>query len=344
MNTTDDLNNPNAPNARANGILIEYDKNKNIYLLIGGSDRNKGYNDAWLLLIDEKKWKKLNISELSEKFSPRSGVAFSIIENNQNNLTLYIHGGQDFFTQTFYSDMLLLSMDKSNPEKATIQNNTILPLDISKNPCERNSHCMVKDEISDKLYIFGGGTKDKLLNDLWFYDYKTQKYELIEIKDLNKIIEPRELFGMSLYDNNLIIFGGRLMDKIDKNSYIIDLNKKTCKLGNKMPFPLCSFSYVKIKYEDELYIIIYGGTDGNMFSNNFIVYNFSDSTFKKSKHIINKELVNNDPNLSVFLGRLSTMMVYDEKNCNIILYGGSACDKEWNVINSVSVKDIINNV
>ena len=341
MNSTD---NPNNPNARSNGILIEYDKNKNIYLLIGGSDRNKGFNDSWLLLIDEKKWKKLEIPQLEEKFSPRSGVAYSIIENNENELILYIHGGQDFFNQTFYSDMLLLKMDKSNPEKSTIDNLTILPLDISKNPCERNSHCMVKDEVSDKLYIFGGGTKEKLLNDLWAYDYKLKQYELIDIKDMNQIIEPRELFGMCLHQNNLIIFGGRLMDKIDKNSYIIDLNNKTCKLGNKMPFALCSFSYVKVKYENEWYIIIYGGTDGNSFSNSLVVYNFSNSTFKKSKHIINKELVNNDPNLSVFLGRISTMMAYDEKNNNIILYGGSACDKEWNVINAVPIKDILNNL
>ena len=341
MSTT---NNQNMPSARANGILIEQDKNKNTYLLIGGSDRNLGYNDSWLLLIDEKKWEKIEIPKLSQNFSPRSGVAYSIIENNDNFLILYIHGGQDFFTQTFYSDMLLLTINKSEIEKSTIENNTILPLDIIKNPCERNSHCMVKDELSEKLYLFGGGTKGKLLNDLWMYDYKNKKYELIEIKDINKIIEPRELFGMSLHDNNLIIFGGRLMDGIDKNSYIIDLKNKTCKIGNKLPFSLCAFSYVKIKYKDEYYIIIYGGTDGNMFSNNFIVYNFSNNTFKKSKHIINKELINNDPNFSVFLGRISSMMAYDEKNNNIILYGGSACDKEWNVINSVPIDDILNNI
>ena len=336
--------NKNMPNARANGILVEYDKKKNIYLLIGGSDRNKGYNDSWLLLINDKKWEKLDIPQLKEKFTPRSGVAFSLIENNDKFLKLYIHGGLDFFNQTFYSDMLLLTLDKLNPDKSFIENNTILPLDICKNPCERNSHCMIKDEINEILYIFGGGTKEKLLNDLWKYDYKSNKYELIEIKDINKIIEPRELFGMCLHDENLIIFGGRLMDGIDKNSYIIDLKNKTCKLGNKMPFALCAFSFYKIKFENNYYIIIYGGTDGNMFSNNFIVYNFTDSTFKKSKHIINKELVNNDPNLSVFLGRISTMMEYDEKNKSIILYGGSACDKEWNVINSIPVKDILDNL
>ena len=336
--------NQNMPSARANGILIEYNKDKNIYLLIGGSDRNQGYNDAWLLLINDKKWEKLNIPKLKENFSARSGVAYSLIENNDNSLILYIHGGQDFFTQTFYSNMILLRIDKTNIEKSTLENLTVLPLDLSKNPCERNSHCMVKDEMCNKLYIFGGGTKEKLLNDLWTYDYVLKKYELLEIKDIDKVIEPRELFGMCLHENNLIIFGGRLMDGIDKNSYIIDLKNKTCKVGSKMPFALCAFSFAKIKYENQYYIIIYGGTDGNMFSNNFVVYNFSESSFKKSKHIINKELVNNDPNLSVFLGRISTMMAYDEKNNNIILYGGSACDKEWNVINSVPVKDILSNL
>ena len=186
----------NKPNARANGVLIEYDPNKNIYLLLGGSDRNQGYNDAWLLLLNEKKWEKLSIPELNNIYTPRSGVAFSLIENNDNTLSLYIHGGQNYFTQKFYSDMLFINIDKINSEKSKIINNTILPLDISKNPCERNSHCMVKNDKSDKLYIFGGGTNEKLMNDLWCYDIIQNKYEQINIKDINNIIEPRELFGM----------------------------------------------------------------------------------------------------------------------------------------------------
>ena len=340
MNTSNEI----MPKARANGILIEYDKNKNEYLLIGGSDRTQGFNDFWLLLISEKKWQKLSIPELSNIFTPRIGVAYSVTENNDNSLSLFIHGGQDFFNQKFYSDMIHILIDKSNPEKSKAVNKIVLPLDISKNPCDRNSHCMVKDDDKEKIYIFGGGKKEQLLNDLWCYDYFLNKYELLNIKDLNNIIEPRELFGMCYHNNELIIFGGRLMDKIDRNSYIIDLKNNFCRLGPKLPFPLCSFCFTKIKYENNYYIIIYGGTDGNIFSNNFVVYDFVKENFKKSKYIINKELVNNDPNLSVFLGRISSMMTYDEKNKKIILYGGSASDKEWDIINAVDVKDILNDL
>jgi hypothetical protein len=234
-----------------------------------------------------------------------------------------------------------MSINKSNLEKSIIENKTSFPLDINKNPCERNSHKMVRE--NNKIYIFGGGTKDKLLNDLWVYDTEKNSYELLIIKEMDNIIEPRELFGMCYHEDKLIIFGGRLMNGFDRNSYIIDLKNKTCKLGNKMPFPLCSFSYIKVKYLNEYYIIIYGGTDGNNFSNNFIVYDFKSENFKKSKYIINKDLINYNPNFSVFLGRISTMMEFDEKNAHIILYGGSACDKEWDIINYVPIKDILDN-
>ena len=39
---------------------------------------------------------------------------------------------KNFFIQTFYSDMFLLIINKSEIEKSTIENNTILPLDIIK--------------------------------------------------------------------------------------------------------------------------------------------------------------------------------------------------------------------
>lgn len=334
-------NSKNMPSARANGVLIPYIPEKNKYLLIGGSDRTQAYNDIWILNMEEKNWEKIeNIPKFSEKYTPRIGVAFSVISNTPNKIVLYINGGQDFFTQTFFSDMLILEINKEKINESSIKNNTILPLDLTKNPSERNSHCMLYEESKNKIFIFGGGCKDYLLNDFWEYDLSRNEYQKLQIYNLEALIQPRELFGMIYYENKIFIFGGRLMDEIDKNSYIIDLENKSVKLGGKLPYGLCAFAYTKIKYENESYIVLYGGTDGNMFSNNFFVYNFKDDTFKKSNYIINKDLVNNDPNFSVFLGRISAMMTYDEKGGNIIIYGGSAVDKEWNYVNQVKIKDI----
>ena len=85
-----------------------------------------------------------------------------------------------------------------------------------------------------------------------------------------------------------------------KKTYIIHLKNKSYKIGNKVPYSLCVHSYVKINIINFYYIIIYGGY-GNIFSNHFIIFSFSNNTFNKSRHIINKESVNNNINKSVFL-------------------------------------------
>lgn len=337
------------PTARANGVLIPYDPENHIFLLIGGSDRSQAFSDIWLLNMKEKNWKPIKeIPSFTSMYTPRSGVSYSLISNTKEELLLCIHGGQDFFTQTFFSDLIFLKINKNNYSLSTITNTTILPLDLNKNPCERNSHCMLYAEDLNKIFIFGGGCKDSLLNDLWSLDFdfnleggKNNLYTKVEIDKLNQIIKPRELFGMVYHEKKIYIFGGRLMDEIDKNSYIIDLENKTCKKGSKLPFCVCAFAFVKVKIKNEFFVIIYGGTDGNLFSNSFVVYDFKNDIFRKSNYIINKDLVNNDPTFSVFLGRISAMMSFDEQNESVIIYGGSACDKEWNFINEVKVKDIL---
>ena len=330
------------PEARASSFL--YPLSDKSYILIGGSDRNKAYNDVWLLLPEDKKWESIsNNNPISNVFTPRSGFSSVVTEKTSNNLTVYLHRGLDFFSQKFYADFFKININCNDILQSTVSNLIVFPINIEKNPCERNSHALTFD--NDKLiYIFGGGTKESLLNDLWSYDIHENKFELIQIDNLNNIIEPRELFGMGYYNNNLIIIGGRLMSSIDNKSYIINLNEKKIKEGPKLPCPLCAFAYSQVKYNNIDYIILYGGTDGNNFFNVFVVYNLNDNTIKKSKFIINKELVNNDPNFGVFLGRISAIMTVDEINENIILYGGSASDKEWSYINKVSLKDIINNI
>ena len=327
------------PEPRANGLLAFISPSK--YLLIGGSDRNKSYNDIWYLLTNEKKWEKIpNNNPISKTLTPRSGFAYCITNHNENEIEIYIHGGQDYFTNTFHSDLFKIIINIKNFSSSTIENLIKFPLDITKFPCARNSHQMVFDYDESNLYFFGGGMSTGLLNDLWKINIKNNNFEKVVINNLENVIKPRELFGMIYYKKNIIIFGGRLINDINGYSYKIDLENKTCKRGNKLPYKLAAFTYCLIKYLNKDYVIIYGGTDGEKFFNNFIVYDIENDLFKKSKIAINKELVGNDPQYEIFLGRISAMMVLDEKGENLILYGGSAMDKEWSYINNVNIKEI----
>lgn len=324
------------PQARSNGVFLPLCAHK--FVLLGGSDRNTSFNDLWRMDLKEKKWEEVP-SNISEYFSPRSGVSYSLVKNNAEYIEFLMHGGQDFFSQKFYADMFHIKYFY-NDNKISIKNTTKYPIDTSKTPCERNSHCMAYDAASEKIYLFGGGTNEKLFNDLWCYDLNTELYEELKVQNMN-IISERELFGMVYHDRKLVIFGGRLMDSFDKSSYVIDLDTKNCQQSNNLPFPVCSFCHTKVNYKSRDYIIIYGGTDGSSFSNNFIVCDLENMQFYKSKLLINKDLINNDPTFSVFLGRISAMISYNPETESIILYGGSACDKEWDYINEIPIKDII---
>ena len=192
------------PEPRANGLLAFISPSK--YLLIGGSDRNKSYNDIWYLLTNEKKWEKIpNNNPISKTLTPRSGFAYCITNHNENEIEIYIHGGQDYFTNTFHSDLFKIIINIKNFSSSTIENLIKFPLDITKFPCARNSHQMVFDYDESNLYFFGGGMSTGLLNDLWKINIKNNKFEKVVINNLENVIKPRELFGMIYYKKNIML-------------------------------------------------------------------------------------------------------------------------------------------
>ncbi len=190
--------------------------------------------------------------------------------------------------------------------------------------------------------MFGGGTKDSLKNDLWKFDLSSKKYEKIIIENIKEVMQEREQFGMIYNEekNILIVLGGRLYEQIDKNSYIINLTTKKCEVNKKMPTSLCSFAYTNIVYKEKEYCIIYGGANSQKILNTFIVYDIKDNVFYKSGLNINLNLVGGDLNMSIFLGRIRAMMCWNKENMSMIIYGGSAPDKEWTFINEIPIADI----
>lgn len=118
------------PDSRSSGLLINIISNK--FLLIGGGNREKAFEDIWQLtisnpfvdkagekIIGENKtclWKKLTINNINKDnpFSARFGHSGVTIRNiNEGSVQLYIHGGQNLFKNAFFSDFFYIKIKTS---------------------------------------------------------------------------------------------------------------------------------------------------------------------------------------------------------------------------------------
>ncbi len=361
------------PDPRSSGLLL------NIapfyFLLIGGGSREKVYDDVWLLNINKniikiqntngseeqklKVWKKLSNENFSENlFKARFGHCGIISRNDlENSFNLFIHGGQNHFTSSFYLDFFSIKfqyLENSNNffEKVNdfvLQINTNdgiknydcmeyknfikFPVDINKSPCERNSHAIAINNITKKsIFIFGGGNGSGLLNDLWEFSLENENFIKFSI-DSDKI-PSREMHGMIYYKDNLYIFGGRLYDSIDNKMYKINLNSKKIECDfTTLPCALCSFSYEVYKN----YLIIYGGTDGISFFNTLYIYNLKNNKWAKSKLNLCKY-----DREKLIEGKIGSHMSIDEESGILIIFGGSSIHQDSNETYVVSISELIN--
>ena len=87
-------------------------------------------------------------------------------------------------------------------------------LDETKPP-KRNSHSICA---TDKAaYIFGGANLDGPLNDLYEFNFETQKYRRVKLDESEVELPAIEMHTSHVYQGNkLLIVGGRAMKKGDK--------------------------------------------------------------------------------------------------------------------------------
>ena len=126
-NTITTINNKKMPDDRSSGTLLNISKNE--FILIGGGNREKTFNDIWHLRIEERVsknyeiiWSEINIkSNLS--FQPRFGTAGvkinteeqgSSTSNTSTTSTIWLHGGQNYFENKHYADMTQFKFNISN--------------------------------------------------------------------------------------------------------------------------------------------------------------------------------------------------------------------------------------
>jgi len=332
--------NQKMPDDRSSGTLLNVSKNE--FLLIAGGNREKTFNDIWQLKIDQidgkftATWNEVNTN--GNTFQPRFGTCGLKVNLEEEKNTLWIHGGQNFFEAKHYADMLELEINSNNSELISCLNHTIYPLNNLTTPRERNSHCIVNN--NNELYLFGGGSQEGLLNDLWSFNPINKKWTKHDYN--SESIPSREMHGSVAYTNKngenfIYIFGGRLYESIDNKIYRINLSNLKCECLGEMPTPLCSFSYTVFKH----FIVIYGGTDGITFINDIIIYNIITQKWAKSKVQINSDFIDNDANLIAFLGRIGSMMSLDPVTENLIIFGGSSLHKDTNYTFVINMNELL---
>jgi hypothetical protein len=307
--------NKKTPSVRSAGILLNIAEG--IFILFGGGNREETFKDSWLLRINDQQysWEDVNMSKYID---PRFGSAGCIANNY-----ILIHGGQNYLESKFYGDLIQILLKEKRLE--IVKNHTIYPINIETTPCERNSHSMtVKDNL---IYLYGGGTSSGLLNDLWSFNTEVKTWNKHNLNGSD--IKPREMHGMVYYNKYLYIFGGRLYEEIDNKVYRIDTNTYDCQVVTNLPSNMCSFSYSLFKN----YIILYGGTDGNVFLKDIVIYNISNDKWARSKYYPKNDI-------SELGGKISSMMSHDEDN--LIIFGGSYIQRDCNDVFIVSLKDLLN--
>jgi N-acetylneuraminic acid mutarotase len=312
-----------SPSERSAGNLIKLKDNS--FFLFGGGSREETFRDTWILKVNNDKeytWQEVSLNKYIE---PRFGSISACL-----NESIYIHGGQNYLEHKVYGDLHQIRLNDSKLEY--VKNHTIYPINIDATPIERNSHAICHDD--EKLYLFGGGNSKGLLDDLWSFDISTNKWARHEIK--GKQIAHREMHGMVFYKDTkldksfIFIFGGRLYEGIDNNMYKIDLNDYSCEVVKTMPFPLCSFSFCLYDH----FIFIYGGTDGNKFTNDIIIYNITNQKWAQCKFKPRTDVKD-------LGGRISSMMAVNEGKDYIVIFGGSFILKDSNDLEILSIKELL---
>jgi hypothetical protein len=353
INNSVSINTKKSPEDRSSGTLLNIGPSE--FILLAGGNREKTFNDIWHMSLtsnNEVIWNEVK-NKSNQTFQPRFGCAGVTSKIEEGVVNIWLHGGQNFFENKHYADMILLKIQKNSSniyELTSIKNYTNYPLDNKTTPRERNSHSLVikseqdqdeNEKIKVTFYLVGGGSSEGLQNDLWQFNTENCKWNKIDLQ--GEEIPPREMHGAVFYsssktkENYLYIFGGRLYESIDDKIYRVNLSSNKTESIGKMPSPLCSFSYVGYKH----FIIIYGGTDGVSFINDIIIFNIISQKWAKSKIQINSDFINNDPNLIGFLGRIGSMMALDHVTENLVIFGGSSLHKDNNYTFVVNLKELL---
>jgi len=217
---------------------------------------------------------------------------------------------------------------------------------LSKIPEPRYEHTgfIIEKENEEELFIFGGTTGVKLLNDCFIYNFETNIWR--EVKTKGDIPLPRSI-NSGVYVNNdflknsLIIFGGSQYNTQainDPSTYILNLDTLEWKKINTTPSPSIRLGHTMTYNPTNSEVYLFGGLNNTEIYNDLWKFNCCTLTWEK---IIDDEKNSPKPrsghtavmysnNLYIFGGMQSNPPhVFEDINAYSIL------EKKWKIIDPV---------
>ena len=185
----------------------------------------------------------------------------------------------------------------------------------------RNAHAMTYNSNDSKIYLFGGANHEKVMNDLWFFE--NNKWIKVNVKEKPL---PRT-FSQMVYDTQnerLLLFGGNKVlfgDGANSNTLLNDTwefkKGKWKKLVTTIaPQPRSEAAMIFDAVRNK--VVLFGG------------YTFKEKKYKKLHDTW--EFYDNDWHLISEEGpsaRNGAAMIFDKINKEVILFGGSAIDRQY---------------
>ncbi|KAJ5075714.1 kelch domain-containing protein [Anaeramoeba ignava] len=167
------------PNTRWGNTTVLFQGRMYIY---GGLNKESGRladrEDMYFYDLESEEWQAVEYRKSSEdeqiKIPQPRDYHTAVVYKNA--MVVFAGWKYRFFGSTYFNDLWIFDFAKQTWKEITSE-------DSSPWPQARTSHTAVISQ--DKMFIFGGQTRAKDLNDLWCFDLRTNKW--LEINTLGDI-------------------------------------------------------------------------------------------------------------------------------------------------------------
>eukprot|EP01091_Cochliopodium_minus_P011563 TRINITY_DN3311_c0_g2_i2.p1 TRINITY_DN3311_c0_g2~~TRINITY_DN3311_c0_g2_i2.p1 ORF type:complete len:925 (-),score=275.28 TRINITY_DN3311_c0_g2_i2:403-3177(-) len=297
--------NSTIPSPRIYSSFLSYEENGAI--LFGGENKSKVLKDIFLLDVSSGKteWKTLR---------QKSKIGISRHAAVVINRIMYVIGGKK--NKSFNKKLLKFDIDSQIWSEEDKYKGTP--------PSPRVGHSAIAYE--NKIYIFGGeGPFKEQFNEIFCYDITTLTWS--KIQSLGSLPTPRSYHTATLFNDQMIIFGG-----VCEDNQIFDtihcLNLKTnmwSQYGMLNAGPNACYGHTSVIHDNSL--VIYGGVTERGPTNHIYIFNFESNKWNKGSaynKVIRSDVMENSLHCAVLMN-----------NTKIFIFGGM--NSKENITNNLTV-------